>query len=81
MRSTTAWNVPIPIVSGVTACINDGTIADLVEPLSTTGPWSLKQPEKANQPVIPCLACHPIHMENETLSHPGTMDDPAAYIL
>lgn len=56
----------------------DGTIADLLEPISTTGPWSLKDPRKANQPVIPCLACHPIHMENEPMAHPGSMDDPAA---
>jgi len=56
----------------------DGTIADLVEPISTTGPWLLKQPEKASQPVIPCLACHPIHMENETMAHPGSMDDPSS---
>ena len=56
----------------------EGTISDLVEPISTTGPWNLKDESKANQPVIPCLVCHPIHMENETLSHPGTKDDPAA---
>lgn len=54
----------------------DGTISDLVEPLSTTGPWKLKQTEKASQPVIPCLACHPIHMENEPRVRPGSMDDP-----
>ena len=56
----------------------DGTIADLVEPISTTGPWNLKDAEKVYQPVIPCLACHPIHMENQPMSHPGTMDDPSA---
>lgn len=55
----------------------DGSISDLVQPISTSGPWSLNDPNKAQQPVIPCLACHGIHMENETLSHPGTMDDPA----
>ena len=54
----------------------DGNITELVEPISKTGPWSLKEKEQANRPVIPCLACHPIHMENATLSHPGTMDDP-----
>jgi hypothetical protein len=54
----------------------DGTIADLVEPISTTGPWSMKEPEKASQPVIPCLTCHPIHLENEPMTHPGSMDDP-----
>ena len=56
----------------------DGTIGDLVEPISTTGPWNLKDEGKTGQPVVPCLACHPIHMENETMVHPGTMDDPAA---
>ena len=39
----------------------DGRIEDLVTPLSTTGPWKLKDPAKASQPVIPCLACHQIH--------------------
>ncbi len=56
----------------------DETISDLVQPISTTGPWKLREPEKARQHVIPCLACHGIHMENETMIHPGTMDDPAA---
>lgn len=56
----------------------DGSIADLVEPISTTGPWQLKQQEKASQPVIPCLACHPIHMENSPRLHPESMDDPYA---
>ena len=39
----------------------DGHIEDLVTPLSTKGPWSLKDPAKASQPVIPCLACHQVH--------------------
>ncbi|MGP8199580.1 MAG: multiheme c-type cytochrome [Limisphaerales bacterium] len=39
----------------------DGYIEDLVTPLSTTGPWALKDPAKAGQPVIPCLACHQVH--------------------
>lgn len=39
----------------------DGHIEDLVTPASTTGPWALKDPAKANQPAIPCLACHQIH--------------------
>jgi hypothetical protein len=54
----------------------DGSIADLVEPISTKGPWNLKDPEKAFQPVIPCLACHPIHHENEPMARPASMDDP-----
>jgi hypothetical protein len=56
----------------------DGTIADLVEPISTEGPWKLKDPGINDRPVIPCLACHPIHMENEMQSHPGSMSDPDA---
>ncbi len=39
----------------------DRHIEDLVTPASTTGPWSLKDPAKAAQPAIPCLACHQIH--------------------
>jgi hypothetical protein len=39
----------------------DGQIEDLVTPLNTKGPWSLKDPAKASQPVIPCLACHQVH--------------------
>ncbi len=39
----------------------DGEIHELVTPLDTTGPWTLKDPAKAAQPTIPCLACHRIH--------------------
>ncbi len=39
----------------------DGDIEDLVTPVSTTGPWALKDATKASQPAIPCLACHQIH--------------------
>ena len=56
----------------------EGTIKDLLEPLSTEGPWRLKEPEKASHPVIPCLACHPIHKENELMAHPSSMDEPFA---
>jgi len=56
----------------------NGTISDMVEPVSTEGPWKLTDPLKNNHPVIPCLACHPIHMENETQNPPGSLDDPAS---
>jgi hypothetical protein len=39
----------------------DGHIEDLLTPISTTGPWALKDATKAGQPVIPCLACHQVH--------------------
>jgi hypothetical protein len=55
----------------------DGGIADLVAPIDTEGPWRLLD-DREETPVIPCLACHPIHMENEPRVHPGTMDDPRA---
>lgn len=39
----------------------DGGIRDLVEPLSTKGPWRLRRAELLEEPAIPCLACHSIH--------------------
>jgi hypothetical protein len=39
----------------------NGHIEDLVTPVSTTGPWALKDSSKTNQPAIPCLACHQVH--------------------
>ena len=39
----------------------EGHIEELVKPLATKGPWSLLDPAKASQPVIPCLACHQVH--------------------
>jgi hypothetical protein len=39
----------------------NGSMADLVAPLDKSGPWTLKDPAKADQPAIPCLACHHIH--------------------
>lgn len=46
------------------------TISDLVEPLSVAGPWRLKEPGKALQPAIPCMACHQIHSDGEPLPQP-----------
>jgi nitrate/TMAO reductase-like tetraheme cytochrome c subunit len=39
----------------------DGSIQDLVAPISVKGPWKLNMPEKSSQPAIPCLACHKVH--------------------
>jgi len=38
-----------------------GTVADIVEPLNSEGPWKLKDPGLTNRPAIPCFACHMIH--------------------
>jgi hypothetical protein len=39
-----------------------GDIANLVTRSDSTGLWSLKDPGKAAQPAIPCLACHQVHV-------------------
>ncbi len=49
----------------------DGGIRDLVTPLDTTGPWKLRNPKLAGQPVIPCLACHQMHREGVPLARPA----------
>jgi hypothetical protein len=54
----------------------EGTIADLVAPVDTQGPWQLKQPEMRDQPSIPCLACHQIHPEQHTVLDLANPDEP-----
>jgi hypothetical protein len=46
----------------------EGTIYDLVEPVSMQGPWKLKDPSLAERPVMPCFACHQIHSDNDPIS-------------
>ncbi len=48
----------------------ENTIDELVEPISTEGPWKLKEISKAIQPTIPCMACHHIHSAGEPLMTP-----------
>lgn len=38
-----------------------GDIGTLVSPAGAPGSWRLKDPDKATQPAIPCLACHQVH--------------------
>jgi len=56
----------------------DGTIDDLLEPVSIHGPWNLKDPGISPLPTIPCLACHQVHGENDMLKRPRSMDQPEA---
>jgi len=57
----------------------EGSIRDLVAPVSTSGPWKLIKPELANRAAIPCLACHQMHHEGLPLAKPATKDSvPAA---
>ena len=46
------------------------TTDDLVEPISLSGPWQLKENGKAAQFTIPCMACHQIHSDGEPLRQP-----------
>src|SRR3954465_7380848 len=38
-----------------------GSVRDLVTPVSKQGPWRLIDPQLGNQPAIPCLTCHQMH--------------------
>lgn len=58
----------------------DGTISDLVEPLSTTGPWELKNARQGNLPTMPCSACHMIHTEGYPVGNiPDSIRDSSEY--
>src|SRR5690349_20324976 len=49
----------------------EGAIGDLVEPVSTAGPWLLKDAAYADRPAIPCLACHSVHRTGTPMSRPA----------
>ncbi|MEK7408467.1 MAG: cytochrome c3 family protein [Acidobacteriota bacterium] len=48
----------------------EGSIRELVAPVSTSGPWKLLARELAERPAIPCLACHQVHREGQPLKRP-----------
>jgi hypothetical protein len=54
----------------------EGSIRDLVAPLSAAGPWKLAVPELANRPAIPCLACHQMHREGQPLKRRPATQSP-----
>lgn len=51
-----------------------GKVAQLVKPLDTSGPWQLCNPEMADWPAIPCLACHEVHAEPYSANNPDYSD-------
>jgi hypothetical protein len=54
-----------------------GTVADIVEPLDTAGPWRLKDANIADRPSIPCFTCHQVHRPGD----PGKrqkLDEPTS---
>ena len=65
----------MPIVLRCHGMLYEGTIKDLVAPLSVKGPWALNNPEKSTQPVIPCLTCHKVHREGVP-AIPANPSDP-----
>lgn len=48
----------------------NGAVRDLVQPISMRGPWHLARPELADEPVMPCQACHWVHREGKLVSKP-----------
>ena len=49
----------------------NGGIRELVAPLDTEGPWRLRDAKLAEEPAIPCLACHQMHRQGEPLTRPA----------
>ena len=50
----------------------NGAIRDLVQPMNTAGPWQIKRAAFANQPAMPCMACHRMHREGPVQSKPAS---------
>jgi hypothetical protein len=48
----------------------DGTVADIVAPVDTKGPWSLVDQRFAGRPTMPCLACHTVHSKGTPVAAP-----------
>jgi hypothetical protein len=48
----------------------DGAVRDLVQPQNTIGPWHLTQSSLADQPTMPCQACHQMHRQGPTEAKP-----------
>lgn len=53
-----------------------GGISEVVTPANTEGPWVLTNPRMVNWPAIPCMACHSVHRQGETLPRAGSRLGP-----
>ena len=49
----------------------DGAMRDLVQPVDAQGPWRIVRAGFANEPTIPCAACHWIHRAGEPATKPA----------
>lgn len=47
-----------------------GSVRDLVQPQNNTGPWKIVREGFADQPAIPCLACHQVHSNGQPQQRP-----------
>ena len=56
----------------------EGSIRDLVTPISTRGPWKLSDARLATRPTIPCTACHQMHRQGDPAVKPGPDAVPIA---
>ena len=56
----------------------NGSVRDLVQPMNTRGPWHLTRASLANEPAMPCVACHEMHREGPTQAKPATRISAAA---
>jgi hypothetical protein len=48
----------------------EGGIRDVVTPVSTKGPWQLKDAAMSSHPAIPCISCHAVHRMGMPLIKP-----------
>ena len=55
----------------------EGGIRDVVAPVRKTGPWKMVRAEMANDPAVPCLACHSVHREGHPAGS-GKKREPVA---
>lgn len=47
-----------------------GSVNDIVEPISIYGPWNLKNKKMAETSTIPCMVCHQIHQKGLPQTRP-----------
>ncbi len=50
----------------------NGSVREMVQPLSTIGPWRIIRSGFADQPTMPCQACHQVHRQGEQQTKPAS---------
>ena len=54
----------------------NGAVRDLVQPQNTIGPWHITRANFADQPTMPCMACHQMHREGPSKQSPPSASPP-----